>query len=287
MATVFGSCRPFSESNSTVQLCESVAEMSYGIETLEEGVFHYTPSMIPVQAFNTTEAGKKYIVEGDMIEKLASYEGMSIAEAFSAVCDENGLMESDVYVLTSDPTYAMDEATDAILGADDDNDITLYENTLVNIAESAKAYSEAGINILYKPLCEELSAATPSIKTYLRVVKANYWASNKADFKKNVESAISSCSTYEDYTFVKRYLQKVKDGATKKHPDEESGFSDGYTELIKYLDSKIDQCIKLMKKYEDTSKRNIKDAKNRAKDERKRNEKQEKLQRKLARAKAS
>lgn len=286
MATVFGSCRSINESNSTIQLCESVVEMSCGIETLEEGVFHYTPSMVPVQAFNTGE-GKKYIVEGDMIEKLASYEDMSIAEAFSAVCDENGLMESDVYVLASDPTYAMDEATDAILGADDDDDITMYENTLVTVAESAKAYSDAGINVLYRPLCEELTSVTPSIKTFLRVCKANYWMTNKADFKKNVESAISSCSTYEDYTWVKRYLQRVKNVITKKHPDEESGFSDGYSELNKYLDSKIDQCQKLMKKYEDTSKRNIKDAAKKAKDERKRNEKQEKLQRKLARAKTA
>lgn len=286
MATVFGSCRAFNESNDTIQLCESVVELSCGIETLEEGVFHYTPSMIPVQAFNT-KVGKKYIVEADMIEKLAMHENTDITDAFSAVCDENGLMESDVYVLMANPTYAIDEAVDAIIGADDDDDnILMYEEMILAACEKAKAFSEAGVNVIYDPLCEDYTLVTPSLRTAIKTISFRdiSVSHNKDLYKKNIEKAIDSCRTYEDYVFVKRRLQREKSFFQKKYPDEESGYGD-YSDVQKYLDTKIEYCQKMMKKYESTSKRNMKDEKEKAKNERKRNQKQEKLQRKLAKYK--
>jgi hypothetical protein len=92
---VFSNCLKSSRS-----IIESAIDTINSIETLEEGVFTYTASMVPV-AMRETSMGTKYIMEYDMLGKLASGQSMTIVEAYEAVCQENGFNSDDAYVLVN------------------------------------------------------------------------------------------------------------------------------------------------------------------------------------------
>ena len=129
----------FAKVNDSVgSVLESVVENCNTIETLEEGVFNYKPSMIPVAARETGE-GTKYIVEFDMLQKLAGYENSSITEAFEAVCMENCIDAEDVYVFVS-------EGTCNLISESYVND---YDTgTIMSIDNGIKSLAEAGVNML-------------------------------------------------------------------------------------------------------------------------------------------
>lgn len=106
------------------------------IETLEEGVFNYKPSMIPVASRNTAE-GQKYIVEFDMLQKLAGYENSSITEAFEAVCLENGIDAEDTFVYVSEGTCEIvEESAGSSMAANITRDINALHNNAVNMLRS-------------------------------------------------------------------------------------------------------------------------------------------------------
>lgn len=68
------------------------------IAELEKNVFEYSAPMIPLVQKSTSE-GDKYIVEFDMLDKLAkdAYKS-NVYTAFKEVCKVNNLNENDVYV---------------------------------------------------------------------------------------------------------------------------------------------------------------------------------------------
>lgn len=129
----------FAKVNDSVgSVLESVVENCNTIETLEEGVFNYKPSMIPVAARETGE-GTKYIVEFDMLQKLAGYENSSITEAFEAVCMENCIDAEDVYVFVS-------EGTCNLISESYVNDMST--GTIMSINYDMKQLTESGVNML-------------------------------------------------------------------------------------------------------------------------------------------
>lgn len=68
------------------------------IAELEKNVFEYSAPMIPLIQKSTSE-GDKYIVEFDMLDKLAKDTHKSdVYAAFKEVCKVNNLSENDVYV---------------------------------------------------------------------------------------------------------------------------------------------------------------------------------------------
>lgn len=84
------------------------------IAELEKNVFEYSAPMIPLVVKETNE-GAKYIVEFDLLEKLAKDAHKSnVYSAFQEVCKVNNLNESDVYVyLRGDITrYFTESVTD-------------------------------------------------------------------------------------------------------------------------------------------------------------------------------
>ena len=93
--SVFSNCLKSNRS-----ITESAIDTINGIESLEEGVFKYTASMVPV-AMRETSMGTKYIMEYDMLGKLASGQSMTIVEAYESVCQENGFNSDDAYVLVN------------------------------------------------------------------------------------------------------------------------------------------------------------------------------------------
>lgn len=91
--SIFSTCKGLNESTDAYD----------SLDTLEEGVFKYTASMIPVAARNTTE-GTKYLVEFDMLQKLASHNNEGIVEAYNSVVEENSIDSDDLYVFVSENT---------------------------------------------------------------------------------------------------------------------------------------------------------------------------------------
>ena len=98
--SIFSTCNDVMNING---ILESTIDMCNSIESLEEGVFKYTPSMIPVAARKTAE-GTKYIVEFDMLRKLANDLNTPIVESFEMICNENDIDSNDMYVYVSEST---------------------------------------------------------------------------------------------------------------------------------------------------------------------------------------
>ena len=121
--------------------CNSYAGDSMVLESvdvLEEGVFKYTPSMIPVLAKNTVE-GTKYLVEFDMLQKLAEHNYSDICEAFYDVVSENGIDSDNLYVFVS-------ENTAEYINESEMNDF--HSNVVDNIKSQVNSLVNNGINIV-------------------------------------------------------------------------------------------------------------------------------------------
>ena len=184
----------FAKVNDSVgSVLESVVENCNTIETLEEGVFNYKPSMIPVAARETGE-GTKYIVEFDMLQKLAGYENSSITEAFEAVCMENCIDAEDVYVFVS-------EGTCNLISESYVND---YDTgTIMSIDNGIKSLAEAGVNMLmaegvnYKFFkFEKLATEHPELSSIKDDLKnLNKFSTTDGDtLYKNRKSVLKTCT---------------------------------------------------------------------------------------------
>ena len=128
----------FSTCNQNRNSLMESTEVYNSLDTLEEGVFKYTPSMVPVAARNTAE-GTKYLVEFDMLQKLAAYNNMGIVEAYESVVEENSIDTDDVYV------YVGENTTNSLM----ESYIGDYESGIAaSINYQINRLSENGINIL-------------------------------------------------------------------------------------------------------------------------------------------
>lgn len=125
-------------------ILESTIDTCNSIESLEEGVFKYTPSMIPVAARETSE-GTKYLVEFDMLRKLSNDLNTPIVESFETVCNENDIDSNDMYVYVSEAS--INSVCDAIISESCTGNVmsinyeinTLMENNInILISEGVK-----------------------------------------------------------------------------------------------------------------------------------------------------
>lgn len=193
--SIFSSCGILSESSDISSITESASEIYGDIESLEEGVFKYTPSMIPVLAKKTAE-GTKYLVEFDMLQKLAACDDVTLYEAFQLVCEENNIAEDDAYVVAEDPEEDLDEKEYAEPAADVDtsiaienkiintyNDINCLKENYVNILSTDQFLTEASVNPELKKMWKD-NKNTEDMKTQFKVIKDIYnKADNVADYK--------------------------------------------------------------------------------------------------------
>lgn len=136
--SIFSTCKSLNEAN----ILESAANTYDSIETLEEGVLKYTPSMVPVHARNTAE-GTKYLVEFDMLQKLQK----SIVEAFEDVCEENNISEDDTYVAVPNNESAIEDVYVS--------ESSYLKQEISSTTDDINSLMEAGVNVLsYEPLNE-------------------------------------------------------------------------------------------------------------------------------------
>ena len=229
--SIFSSCGILSESSDISSIVES-ASMSYQqIEPLEEGVFKYTPSMIPVLAKNTAE-GTKYLVEFDMLQKLAECNDITVHEAFESVCLENGIDEDDSYVLMDDPEEDLEEKCCAESVADVDTSIDI-ERRITNTYNDINSLQENGVNILLTEKFIIGSSVNPEIKSK--------WKENKdldlnSQFKL-INDLYKSCDTIADYKFIRNKLNSFIN-----HDDlVEDSIMNKAKNLLEKCDKKIDE----------------------------------------------
>jgi hypothetical protein len=209
------------KTNDISVVAESVIDTINSIETLEEGVFTYTASMVPV-AMRETSMGTKYIMEYDMLKKLECDQHLSITEAFEAVCEENDIDKDDAYVLIDDPERRVNAALASYDGTEDINDSVEFESSLINFNNDIEELSEAGAEMLYVNSYLEFGSVNPAIKKeYMKDVSdfedvlmhkhndpkhpvsdekanADYDRLHKAVFNK----AFNKCQTIADYKYL-------------------------------------------------------------------------------------
>lgn len=136
--SIFSTCKNLNEAS----ILESAVSTYDSIESLEEGVLRYTPSMVPVHARNTAE-GTKYLVEFDMLQKLQK----PIVEAFEDVCEENDISEDDAYVAVPNNESAIEDVYVS--------ESSYLKQEIFNTTDDINSLMEAGVNVLsYEPLNE-------------------------------------------------------------------------------------------------------------------------------------
>ena len=210
--SIFNSSGVLGSSTDIVNIVESATEEYSNVERLEEGVLNYTPSMVPVHARETAD-GTKYLVESDMLNKLSHYSGITMLEAFLAVCEANDISEENTYVAVEDPNESLGEMCCAEAVADIDMAINI-DNKIQNKYDDLSSLKEAGINILFiDPISE--SAVNPEIKKSIKnacsgIDKSDSDSYNKA-MAKALKTAFNDADSVADYKYVMRKCQSCKD----------------------------------------------------------------------------
>ena len=243
--SIFSTCNHYSDNTS---ICESAINASENIETLEEGVLKYTPSMIPVLAKNTAE-GTKYIVEFDMLKRI--YDDMTICEAFDAICEANNIDPEDTYVVTKNTYDSISESCDAILGSDSYDDICMYEAQMNIDALSIKSLIESGVNVLFM---ESTADAKAGAKAFFKALKLEFGekfsSSNFPRFKSKMEKFIKESQYYDEYVVIlkelKHFRYKYDEGATTNG----SGIIKWFDEKINFVSDKINETREQTSKYQ-------------------------------------
>ena len=103
--SVFGNLKSLSEEaenelklqvdSDTDGIAAAIAKEFEQIEPLEKDVFEYNAPMIPIIQ-KPTQEGTKYVVEFDMLNKLAKDQNVDVCEAFDMVCAENTIDKDDL-----------------------------------------------------------------------------------------------------------------------------------------------------------------------------------------------
>lgn len=145
--SVFGNLRYLSEEadnelklqidSDTDGIASAIAKEFEQIETLEKNVFEYNAPMIPIIQ-KPTQEGTKYVVEFDMLNKLAKDQDVDVCEAFNMVCAENAIDADDLYIfLRGSIAKCVTES------------VTIHNARNVKKAlKTIRAFKENGINLL-------------------------------------------------------------------------------------------------------------------------------------------
>lgn len=236
--SIFSSCGILSGSSDISSITESASEIYGEIESLEEGVFKYTPSMIPVLAKNTAE-GTKYLVEFDMLQKLAACNDTTLYEAFQSVCEENGIAEDDAFVMAEDPEEDLEEKCCAEAVADVDtsmaienriankyNDIASLKENCVNILSTDQFLTEASVNPELKKMWKDVKRSDDDFKGQFKVIKDIYNKSESvSDYKytskliniyKNLDNIDNSLSSQAS-SLADKCQKKIADLTEENH----------------------------------------------------------------------
>lgn len=145
--SVFGNLRTLSEEaenelklqvdSDTDGIASAIAKEFEQIEPLEKDVFEYNAPMIPIIQ-KPTQEGTKYVVEFDMLNKLAKDQNVDVCEAFDMVCTENTIDKDDLYV------YLRGSIAKCVTES-----VTLHNVGNVKKAlKTIRAFKENGINLL-------------------------------------------------------------------------------------------------------------------------------------------
>lgn len=211
------------ESSDIVSIAESASETYKTIEVLEEGVMNYTPSMVPVHA-RKTGSGVKYIVEMDMLQKLSCYSGMSISEAYTAVCEENNVNPDDTYVVMDDPEDSLEQKVSASIAADAEDSIAI-DNQIQNEYADIRELEESGVNIIVNEGFIANMKANPELKKMWKDMKKASSAAEGEDgdegayataAAKIIKSMYNKAESIEDYKFVKSKASKISPEIAEK-----------------------------------------------------------------------
>ena len=201
--SVFSNCG-VNKTNDISVVAESAIDTINSIESLEEGVFKYTASMIPV-AMRETSMGTKYIVEYDMLKKLECDQNLSITEAYEAVCEENDIDKDDAYVLIDDPERRVNAALASYDGTEDIADSVEFESSLINFNNDIAELSESGAEILYVNSYLEFGFVNPEIK---KEYKEGATDDDKTAMKL-LTKLFNKCETAADYKYLAKMAKKV------------------------------------------------------------------------------
>lgn len=225
--SIFSSCGILSESSDISSITESASEIYGEIESLEEGVFKYTPSMIPVLAKNTAE-GTKYLVEFDMLQKLAACNDTTLYEAFQSVCEENGIAEDDAFVMAEDPEEDLEEKCCAEAVADVEtsmaienkitnkyNDIASLKENCVNILSTDQFLTEASVNPELKKMWKDYRYSKTDLNAELQC----------KDHFKVLKNIYNSCESIGDYKYACKLLDRFVDAWTGEDNSDSSCIS--------------------------------------------------------------
>lgn len=220
--SIFSSCGILSESSDISSITESASEVYSEIESLEEGVFKYTPSMIPILAKRTSE-GTKYLVEFDMLQKLAACNDVTLYEAFQSVCEDNGIEEDDAYVMAEDPEEDLEEKCCAEAVADVETSIAI-ENRIANKYNDIASLKENCVNILSTDQFLTESSVNPELKKMWK----NYKDSPEEDCKthfKILKNIYNSCESIGDYKYAYKLLDRFVNAWTGNDGSDSSSIS--------------------------------------------------------------
>ena len=220
--SIFSSCVILSESSNINTITESASEIYGEIESLEEGVFKYTPSMIPVLAKKTAE-GTKYLVEFDMLQKLAACDDTTLYEAFQAVCEENGIAEDDAYVMAEDPEEDLEEKCCAEAVADVETSMAI-ENKIANKYNDINSLKENCVNILSTDQFLTEASVNPELKKMWKSYKGSPEEDCKTHFK-TLKNIYNACESIGDYKYVVKLLDNFIDAWTGDDRSDSSSLS--------------------------------------------------------------
>lgn len=200
--SVFSTC----ENTNITNILESAICTYNSIESLEEGVLRYTPSMIPVAVRNTAE-GAKYLVEFDMLQKLQK----PIVESFEDVCEFNNINSDDVYVAVPNNESVIDDVYVS--------ESSYLKSCIANTTSDINSLIESGINVLsMEPLNEfginkELKAAWKNRgegstqEDRERSLNDGKYVDNIS--KKLVKELFSKAKDIADFKFVKSKIKAI------------------------------------------------------------------------------
>lgn len=243
--SIFSSCGILSESSNIDTITESASETYSEIESLEEGVFKYTASMIPVLAKRTAE-GTKYLVEFDMLQKLAACDDTTLYEAFQAVCEENGIAEDDAYVMAEDPEEDLEEKCCAEAVADVETSIAI-ENKILNKYNDIGSLKENCVNILSTDQFLTESSVNPELKKMWKDYKDSPEEDCKMHFK-TLKNIYNACGSIGDY----KYAAKMLDRFASVWDGEENSDSSS----ISQAKSLVDKCNKKISELTEENRQN-------------------------------
>lgn len=131
-------------------IATAIAKEFKQIEELEKDVFEYRAPMIPLVQ-KATQEGTKYIVEFDMLNKLAKDQKQDVYSAFTSVCEANNVEANDVYV------YLRGNITECVTEAVNESNIKSVRKAL----DAIRILKENDVNLVREIIDEDENLDEP------------------------------------------------------------------------------------------------------------------------------